>query len=164
MKKFVLMVGLNDQESKKQEIATEKAINKIVEVLKNNGVEGATLTQVKGLYIHEDGSAVFENTIKIELLFIKLKTVKNIILELKDRCSKKRKNKTRLLGRLSFLILEFAIMHLRSLHIQCLWITKHLDKCFIHETIKMLSITKRISMRYQSKMAKFVLYLVISRL
>ena len=74
MKKFVLMVGLNDQETKKQEIATEKAINKIVEVLKNNGVEGATLTQVKGLYIHENGEAVFENTIKIELLFIKQKT------------------------------------------------------------------------------------------
>lgn len=83
MLKFTVIVGLNDKDTKKQEITTETAINKIVTVLKNNTVEGATLTEAKGLYIHEDGTAVFENSIKIELLFITEETAKNICRDLK---------------------------------------------------------------------------------
>lgn len=83
MLKFTVITGLNDKDSKKQEITTETAIQKIVETLKNNGVEGATLTEAKGLYIHQNGDAVFETSIKIELLFIDESTVKNICKELK---------------------------------------------------------------------------------
>jgi hypothetical protein len=83
MLKFTIIAGLNDKDTKKQEITTENAIGKIVEVLKLAKVEGATLTEAKGLYIHEDGTAVFENSIKIELLFITEETAKEICKLLK---------------------------------------------------------------------------------
>ena len=83
MLKFTIIAGLNDKDTKKQEITTEKAIEKIVQVLKFAEVEGATLTEAKGLYIHQDGTAVFENSIKIELLFITETTAKTICKLLK---------------------------------------------------------------------------------
>ena len=83
MLKFTVIAGLNDKDTKKQEISIADAYNIIIEVLKNNSVEGATFTECKGLYIHEDGTAVFENSIKIELLFIEYEAVKNICKELK---------------------------------------------------------------------------------
>lgn len=84
MLKFTVIAGLNDKDSKKQEITTEEAINKIVKVLKLAEVDGATLTEAKGLYIHEDGTAVFENSIKIELLFITEEKAKSICKLLKS--------------------------------------------------------------------------------
>lgn len=83
MLKFTIILGLNDKESKKQEVTTAEAYNRIIKVLYNNNVEGATFTEVKGLYIHENGEAVFENSIKIELLFITEETARNICQELK---------------------------------------------------------------------------------
>lgn len=84
MLKFTIIAGLNDKDTKKQEITTEKAIEIIVKVLKLAEVEGATLTEAKGLYIHEDGTAVFENSIKIELLFITEEKAKAICKLLKS--------------------------------------------------------------------------------
>ena len=48
MLKFTIVAGLNDKDSKKQEITTEKAIQKIINTLKFAKVEGATLTEAKG--------------------------------------------------------------------------------------------------------------------
>lgn len=83
MKKFVVIAGLNDKETKKQEISTENAYNIIVKALHKNGAEGATLTECKGLYIHKDGTPVFETSIKIELLFITEATARNIAEEIR---------------------------------------------------------------------------------
>lgn len=83
MLKFTIIAGLNDQHTKKQEITTNEAYNRIITALKNNDVEGATLTECKGLYIHQNGEAVFENSIKIELLFITEAIAKAICQELK---------------------------------------------------------------------------------
>ena len=83
MLKFTIIAGLNDKDTKKQEISTKEAYNRIIKVLHNNNVEGATFTEAKGLYIHDNGEAVFENSIKIELLFIEELTAKNICKELK---------------------------------------------------------------------------------
>jgi hypothetical protein len=83
MLKFTVIAGLNDKDTKQQEITTETAYNRIIKVLHHNNVEGATFTECKGLYIHNNGTAVFENSIKIELLFITEETAKNICKELK---------------------------------------------------------------------------------
>jgi hypothetical protein len=83
MLKFTVIAGLNDKDTKQQEITTAEAYNRIIKVLHNNNVEGATFTECKGLYIHNNGTAVFENSIKIELLFITEETAKNICKELK---------------------------------------------------------------------------------
>ena len=83
MLKFTIITGLNDKDTKTQIINTKEAYNRIIKVLHNNKVEGATFTEAKGLYIHDNGEAVFENSIKIELLFIEELTAKNICKELK---------------------------------------------------------------------------------
>ena len=83
MLKFTIICGLNDQHTKKQEITTEEAYKKIVEVLHAHKVDGATFTECKGLYIHDDGTPVFENSIKIELLFITKETADAICDDLK---------------------------------------------------------------------------------
>ena len=83
MLKFTVIAGLNDKDTKKQEITTEEAYNRIINILYINGVEGATFTECKGFYTHEDGTTVFENSIKIDLLFVEEKTVKDICQELK---------------------------------------------------------------------------------
>ena len=83
MLKFTIIAGLNDKDTKKQEIETAEAYDRIIKVLHNNNIEGATFTEAKGLYIHENGEAVFENSIKIELLFITEETARNICQELK---------------------------------------------------------------------------------
>lgn len=83
MLKFTIIAGLNDKETKKQEISTEEAYKIIFETLKNNSVEGATLTEAKGFYTHNNGDIVIEKSIKIELLFIEYETVKAIAEELR---------------------------------------------------------------------------------
>lgn len=83
MKKFTLYVGLNDKDTKKQEISTSEAENLVNYVLLNH-VEGATIFQAKGIYKHENGMSVVENTLRIELLFTDVETVKKIVEILKD--------------------------------------------------------------------------------
>ena len=83
MLKYTIIVGLNDKDTKKQEISTEKAYTIIFKTLKDNGIEGATLTEAKGFYTHNNGEIVIENSIKIELLFIEKSTASAIAKELR---------------------------------------------------------------------------------
>lgn len=63
MIKYVLSIGLNDKDTKKQEIETGKAWDKIIETLQNNAIEGATVYEAKGIYKLES-----ENTARVEVL------------------------------------------------------------------------------------------------
>ena len=83
MKKFTLYLGLNDKDTKEQIIETDEAY-KMVEFILLNHVEGATIFQAKGLYKHDNGTQVVENTLRIELLFTDVETVKKIVALLKD--------------------------------------------------------------------------------
>ena len=66
--KMTLYVGLNDQNTKKQEIDTQVAKQVIYYVLLNNGLD-CTLSMNKGVYTHrESGTVTIENSFKIELL------------------------------------------------------------------------------------------------
>ncbi len=81
--KYVLTVGLNDKDTKKQEIATKVAMN-IVEQCLQVHTDGYTISQTLGGYRHEDGSHfVREKSIKIEMLFTSIDTVYTIAKELK---------------------------------------------------------------------------------
>ena len=62
--KFILLIGLNDKDTKKQEIDTQDAIKTVTNVVGDN-----TMQIVQGHYTHEDGSKVDETTLKVELLF-----------------------------------------------------------------------------------------------
>ena len=84
MKKYTLYIGLNDKDSKKQEISTKKAINTIVSMVVSNNLNGCTISQSIGYYLHDDNiSLVVENSIKLELFTSSLKAVKSLISQLK---------------------------------------------------------------------------------
>lgn len=82
-KKFTLYLGLNDKDQKVQLIETSKAYDMVSFILLNK-VEGATIFQAQGLYKHDDGQKVVENTFRIELLFTDEETVRSIVNTLKD--------------------------------------------------------------------------------
>ena len=82
MEKYTIYMGLNDKDSKVQEIGTLEAY-KIVNNLLINMTDGATIFEADGIYKHEDGTVVMEKTLRIELLFINFETVKNIVNTLK---------------------------------------------------------------------------------
>lgn len=67
--KFTLYLGLNDKDSKKQEMSTVEAYKLVSKLALDNGIEGATIFEAVGIYTHEDGTVVTENTLRIELLF-----------------------------------------------------------------------------------------------
>lgn len=82
MDKYILYVGLNDKDTKTQKIDTLSAYNLTNNILLNY-VEGVTVTQSKGIYKHNNGNVVIENTLIIELLFTDKTTVETIAKELK---------------------------------------------------------------------------------
>ena len=62
--RHTLIVGLNDKDTKKQICTTERAKRVIMNI-----VGDCTMTDALGHYTHEDGSAVKEKSIKVEMLF-----------------------------------------------------------------------------------------------
>lgn len=76
--KYTLYVGLNDKDSKIQEVSTIEAI-KLVTNLCLTYTDGATIFEADGIYKHDDGTVVIEKTLRIELMFIELETVKTIV-------------------------------------------------------------------------------------
>ena len=66
---YKVYVGLNDQKTKKQEVATEKALIIVSEYLANH-FQGATVYNGIGVYKHNDGTIVRENSLIIELVFV----------------------------------------------------------------------------------------------
>lgn len=80
--KFTLFVGLNDKDSKQQEINTIDAY-KIVSNLITSDFGGGTISEATGIYKHEDGTIVTEITLRIELLFTTAEKVKNLVQDLK---------------------------------------------------------------------------------
>lgn len=75
---YKVYVGLNDQLTKKQEITTEKALIDVSEYLANH-FEGATVYNGIGVYKHNDGTVVRENSLIIELVFVDDNMVNDMI-------------------------------------------------------------------------------------
>lgn len=81
--KYNIYIGLNDKDSKKQEISIERAKEKVIEILTNNNINGLTMYKVDGVFKHETGEVVFEKSLKVELLEVKKEDVLRSIEELK---------------------------------------------------------------------------------
>ena len=64
MRKITLYIGLNDKDSKQQEISTLDAYK----VINNTLQVGSTITEGRGIYTHEDGTVVSEVSLVVELL------------------------------------------------------------------------------------------------
>ncbi len=82
MTKYTLYMGLNDKDAKIQLINTVEAY-KIVTNLLTSYTDGATIFDANGIYKHDDGTIVVEKTLRIELLFVEVETVKIIVDTLK---------------------------------------------------------------------------------
>jgi len=83
MEKFTLYLGLNDKDTKKQEIATADAY-KVVSKLIADDFDGGTIYEARGIYRHDSGAVVEEKTLRIELLFTTFEKVKNLVSTLKN--------------------------------------------------------------------------------
>lgn len=82
--KYNIYIGLNDKDSKKQEISTRRAKEEAIKILNNNNINGLTMYVVDGVFKHETGEVVFEKSLKVELIEIKEEEVINSIKELKN--------------------------------------------------------------------------------
>lgn len=81
--KVTAFVGLNDQHSKIQEIATEVAMNQIQASVAEFFPYGGTVSQAKGVFSHADGTLVIENSIRIELFLDDVSGVKQFLTTVK---------------------------------------------------------------------------------
>ena len=82
IKEFTITMGLLDKDTKRQEISTLDAY-KICYNLLTEKTDGATITEAKGIYKHNDGTIIIEPSFIIYLSFIEKAQVLEIIKELK---------------------------------------------------------------------------------
>ena len=81
--KYNIYIGLNDKDSKKQEVSTRRAKEKTIKILNNNNITGLTMYEVTGVFKHDTGEVVFEKSLKVELLEVKKEDFLKSIEELK---------------------------------------------------------------------------------
>ena len=81
-KRFTLYLGLNDKDTKTQQISTLEAY-KVVSNLISADFDGGTIYEATGIYRHENGTIVTEKTLRIELLFCEREDVRKLVDVLK---------------------------------------------------------------------------------
>ena len=74
--------GLNDKDTKRQEISTLEAA-KVVRNACLSFADGATIFEADGIYKHNDGEFVAEKTLRVELMMVEQPTVRRIVDTLK---------------------------------------------------------------------------------
>ena len=83
--KYSFYIGLNDKDSKVQIVETLTAANIINRVFIENNVDGATITSGKGIYKHDNGEIVVEETLIVQVYeFNSVVNVQKICNELKN--------------------------------------------------------------------------------
>lgn len=82
MKKHILYLGLNDKDSKQQEISTLDAYKIAFNAVKKF-YDGCTITESRGFYTHESGAVVFENSLVISVLFANDESTRRLADDLK---------------------------------------------------------------------------------
>lgn len=68
MTKYIISLGLKDKDTKRQMMTTRHAKSKLNKLLYVNGLDATTYT-AKGIYTHDNGQRVKENTLRIEFYF-----------------------------------------------------------------------------------------------
>jgi hypothetical protein len=80
LQKAVISLGLNDKDSKRQELETSAA--GILSGLLCSRFAGATVTACAGIYTHDNGQQVRENSLSVVLYFVTLEQVRDFAGEL----------------------------------------------------------------------------------
>lgn len=85
-----LYIGLNDKDTKVQKLSNLEAKTEISAILFKHFPYGFTLQECQGMYRHEDGTVVCENTIKVILfdynIGLVLDAVEDLKLKLNQEC------------------------------------------------------------------------------
>lgn len=79
--KVILYLGLNDKDTKRQKISTRRA-SRILAGLLCERFDGATVQFCKGIYKHQNGRQVRENSFNIILYYVDLDTIRAFASEL----------------------------------------------------------------------------------
>ena len=78
MTKYTLYIGLNDKDTKVQRIDTMEA-SKIVQNVLTDTTGGGTIYSATGVYRHDNGAVVIENTLRVELVAVAMEAVRAAI-------------------------------------------------------------------------------------
>lgn len=81
--KYILYVGLNDKETKTQKIGLLSAREIIQNTVIGQGLDGATISDAIGIYKHDDGTFVTEQSLRVEILFATEEIITTICEQLK---------------------------------------------------------------------------------
>lgn len=81
-KKYIMFIGLNDQETKAQEITTLDAY-KVASNLLCEHIGYGTITEARGVYTHGNGEIVEEVTLRVEVSGAELEAVKRFCVAVK---------------------------------------------------------------------------------
>ena len=65
--KYTFFIGLADKDSKLQEVGTLEASRIVERIFCAHGVDGATITEGRGVYVHDSGEVVTENTLLVQV-------------------------------------------------------------------------------------------------
>lgn len=80
-----LYIGLNDKDTKRQELSNLEAKAEISAILFKHFPYGFTLQECQGMYKHNDGTVVCENTIKVILFDYNIGLVPDAVKDLKEK-------------------------------------------------------------------------------
>ena len=75
MKKITLYIGLNDKDKKYQVFDAMEAQKIVLNFLLSAGIDGATIYNAVGIYKHDNGAIVTENTLRVELFEVSREAV-----------------------------------------------------------------------------------------
>lgn len=67
---YTLYIGLNDKDTKKQEVSNEFALNAINRILLNEGITDKTVQNALGVYTHKNGKTTTENSLILTMFFV----------------------------------------------------------------------------------------------
>ena len=74
MNKYTLYIGLNDKDTKRQQLDNLEA-SKIVQNILTEKTDGGTIYNATGVYKHDDGTVIIENTLRVEIVAAALEAV-----------------------------------------------------------------------------------------
>lgn len=83
MLKHTLFIGLNDKDSKQQEISTLDAFKTVLNITKKY-YDGGTITESKGFYTHNSGEITIETSLVLSILFADIEKTLKLIAEVKQ--------------------------------------------------------------------------------
>ena len=63
-----LYIGLNDRDTKRQEITTDRARVLVLDTLIDHGIRGCTILPARGVWQYEDDTITDENTFVVEIM------------------------------------------------------------------------------------------------